>query len=241
MDSLRYWVTEMHVDGFRFDLAVDARRASCTRSTGCRRSSTSSSRTRSCRQVKLIAEPWDVGEGGYQVGNFPPLWSEWNGKYRDTVRDYWRGERPDAGRVRLPAHRLEPTSTRTTARRPYASDQLRHRPRRLHARRPRRRTTTSTTRPTARTTTTARRTTARGTAASRARPTTREINELRSRQQRNFLATLLLSQGVPMLLGGDEIGRTQRRQQQRLLPGQRDLLVRLGARRRRSCSPSRSG
>ena len=93
------------------------------------------------------------------------------------------------------------------------------------------RTTRSTTRPTARTTATARATTDRGTAASRGRPTNPEVNALRARQQRNFLATLLLSQGVPMLLGGDEIGRTQQRQQQRLLPGQRDLLVRLGARR----------
>ena len=121
MDSLRYWVTEMHVDGFRFDLAVDAGPRSSTRSTGCPRSSTWSSRTRSCRQVKLIAEPWDVGEGGYQVGNFPPLWTEWNGKYRDTVRDFWRGEPRHAGGVRLPADRLAPTSTQDDGRRPFAS------------------------------------------------------------------------------------------------------------------------
>ena len=72
-------------------------------------------------QVKLIAEPWDVGEGGYQVGNFPPLWTEWNGKYRDTVRDFWRGEPATLRRVRLPAHRLVATSTSTTGRRPVAS------------------------------------------------------------------------------------------------------------------------
>ena len=90
MDSLRYWVTEMHVDGFRFDLAAtlarelhDVDRLSAFFDLIQQDPVVS--------QVKLIAEPWDVGEGGYQVGNFPPLWSEWNGQYRDTVRDYWRG------------------------------------------------------------------------------------------------------------------------------------------------------
>ena len=92
MDSLRYWVTEMHVDGFRFDLAADARPRAPRRRppVGVLRPHPAGPGRLS--QVKLIAEPWDVGEGGYQVGNFPPLWSEWNGKYRDTVRDYWRGE-----------------------------------------------------------------------------------------------------------------------------------------------------
>ena len=99
-------------------------------------SSTWSSRTRSSRQVKLIAEPWDIGEGGYQVGNFPPLWTEWNGKYRDTVRDFWRGEDADAGRVRLPAHRLQrPLPGRRPP--PARQHQLRHLPRRLHPARPR--------------------------------------------------------------------------------------------------------
>ena len=91
MDSLRYWVTEMHVDGFRFDLAStlarelhDVDRLSAFFDLVQQDPIVS--------QVKLIAEPWDVGEGGYQVGNFPGLWTEWNGKYRDTVRDYWRGE-----------------------------------------------------------------------------------------------------------------------------------------------------
>ena len=91
MDSLRYWVTEMHVDGFRFDLAStlarelhDVDRLSAFFDL--------IQQDPVVRQVKLIAEPWDVGEGGYQVGNFPPLWSEWNGRYRDTVRDFWRGE-----------------------------------------------------------------------------------------------------------------------------------------------------
>ncbi len=99
---------------------VDARPASCTTSTGCRRSSTSSSRTRWCSGVKLIAEPWDVGEGGYQVGNFPPLWTEWNGKYRDTVRDYWRGADGTVGEL---AARLSGSSDlyENNGRRPFAS------------------------------------------------------------------------------------------------------------------------
>ena len=136
------------------------------------RSSTSSSRTRWSRQVKLIAEPWDVGEGGYQVGNFPPLWTEWNGKYRDTVRDFWRGEPRTLGEFasRLTgssdlyqddgrhAHRVASTSSPPTT----ASRCATWSP-----------TTTSTTRPTARAATTARATTGPGTAASRATPTTR--------------------------------------------------------------------
>ena len=169
-----------------------------------------SSRTRSSSQVKLIAEPWDVGEGGYQVGNFPPLWSEWNGKYRDAVRDFWRGEPATLRRARLRASPAARDLYEHGGAAPAREHQLRHRARRLHAARPRLATTTSTTRPTARTTATARATTARGTAASRARPTTRASSRCARRQQRNFLATLLLSQGVPMLLGGDEIGRTQR-------------------------------
>ena len=231
MDSLRYWVIECHVDGFRFDLAAalarelyDVDRLSAFFDIIHQDPVLS--------QVKLIAEPWDVGPGGYQVGNFPVLWSEWNGIYRDTMRDFWRGE-AQRGRLRVALHRLERP---LPVRRPAAVrlDQLRHRPRRLHAAPTSSPTTTSTTRPTARTTATAPTTTARGTAAPRARPTTRRSLALRARQQRNFLATLLLSQGVPMLLGGDEFGRTQERQQQRLVPGQRDLLVRLGARGRGS-------
>ena len=91
MDSLRYWVTEMHVDGFRFDLASSLAR----QFHEVDRLSAFFDLVQQdpvVSQVKLIAEPWDVGDGGYQVGNFPPLWTEWNGKYRDTVRDYWRGE-----------------------------------------------------------------------------------------------------------------------------------------------------
>ena len=90
-DSLRYWVTEMHVDGFRFDLAAAlARGRHEVEQAGAFMAIIQQDPVLS--QVKLIAEPWDVGEGGYQVGRFPPGWSEWNGKYRDVVRDYWRGE-----------------------------------------------------------------------------------------------------------------------------------------------------
>ena len=119
MDSLRYWVTEMHVDGFRFDLAAtlarelhDVDRLSAFFDLIQQDPVVS--------QVKLIAEPWDVGEGGYQVGNFPPLWSEWNGQYRDTVRDYWRGEDQTLAEF---AYRFTGSSDlyRTTGRRPYAS------------------------------------------------------------------------------------------------------------------------
>ena len=131
MDSLRYWVTEMHVDGFRFDLAATlARQFHEVDKLSAFFDLVQQDPVVS--QVKLIAEPWDVGDGGYQVGNFPPLWTEWNGKYRDTVRDFWRGEQRDARRVRLAPHRLQRP---LRAQRPQADrlDQLRHRPRRLHA------------------------------------------------------------------------------------------------------------
>ena len=131
MDSLRYWVTEMHVDGFRFDLAstlarefYDVDRLSAFFELVQQDPVVS--------QVKLIAEPWDVGPGGYQVGNFPPQWTEWNGKFRDTVRDYWRGRGGDAGRVRLPADRLG-RSLRVHCAAPGGVDQFRHRARRFHA------------------------------------------------------------------------------------------------------------
>ena len=207
MDSLRYWVIECHVDGFRFDLAsalarefFDVDRLSAFFDVIHQDPVLS--------QVKLIAEPWDVGPGGYQVGNFPVLWSEWNGVYRDTMRDFWRGEANSGDVRRAPLGLGRPVRGRRP--RPVRVDQLHHRPRRLHARATSSPTTTSTTRPTSRTTATAPTTTAPGTAASRARPTTRRSLALRARQQRNFLATLLLSQGTPMLLGGDELGRTQR-------------------------------
>ena len=159
-------------------------------------------------QVKLIAEPWDVGEGGYQVGNFPGLWTEWNGKYRDTVRDYWRGRARDARRVRLPADRIVGPlrGHRPPAAAPASTSSPRTTASRWTTWCP---TTRSTTRPTARTTATAKATTGRGTAASRARPTIPDILALRGQQMRNIMATLMLSQGTPMIAHGDEIGRTQ--------------------------------
>ena len=133
MDSLRYWVTEMHVDGFRFDLAS----ALAREFYDVDRLSTFFELVQQdpvVSQVKLIAEPWDVGPGGYQVGGFPPQWTEWNGKYRDTVRDFWRGE-PSLGEF---ASRLAGSSDlyEQSGRRPGREHQLRHRPRRLHPARP---------------------------------------------------------------------------------------------------------
>ena len=231
MDSLRYWVTEMHVDGFRFDLASalarelhEVDRLSAFFDLIHQDPVVS--------QVKLIAEPWDIGEGGYQVGNFPPLWSEWNGKYRDTIRDYWRGEDQVLGEF---ASRLTGSSDlyQDDGRQPYASINF----------------VTAHDGFTLADLVTLQRQAQRGQRRGRRRrrvaqpswncgvegPTDDpQINELRGRQRRNFIATLLLSQGIPMLLGGDEIGAHAGRQQQRLLPGQRDLLVRLGADRRRA-------
>ena len=177
MDSLRYWVTEMHVDGFRFDLAStlarelhDVDRLSAFFDLVQQDPIVS--------QVKLIAEPWDVGEGGYQVGNFPPLWTEWNGKYRDSHPRLLARERRPAAGVRAAVHRLQrPVRQRRPP--PARLDQLRHLPRRFHPARPRRPTTTSTTRPTARTTATATTTTGPGTTAPRARPTTADILAVR--------------------------------------------------------------
>ena len=135
MDSLRYWVLEMHVDGFRFDLAATLAREFYD----VDRLATFFELVQQdpvVSQVKLIAEPWDIGPGGYQVGNFPPQWTEWNGKYRDTVRDFWRGEPADARRVRLAPDRL---GRPLRALRPPAGriHQLRHGARRLHPARPR--------------------------------------------------------------------------------------------------------
>ncbi len=134
MDSLRYWVTEMHVDGFRFDLACSLAR----QFHEVDRLSAFFDLVQQdpvVSQAKLIAEPWDVGEGGYNVGGFPPLWTEWNGKYRDTVRDFWRGE--DATLAEF-ASRLTGSADLYEQRRPPAVrvDQLRHRARRLHPARP---------------------------------------------------------------------------------------------------------
>ena len=135
MDSLRYWVTEMHVDGFRFDLASTlARELLAVDKLSAFFDLVQQDPVVS--QVKLIAEPWDIGEGGYQVGNFPPLWSEWNGRYRDTIRDFWRGEPATLAEF---GYRFTGSSDLYEAdtRRPVGVDQLRHRPRRLHAARPR--------------------------------------------------------------------------------------------------------
>lgn len=206
MDSLRYWVQEMHVDGFRFDLASTlARELHEVDRLGAFFDIIHQDPVLS--QVKLIAEPWDVGEGGYQVGNFPVLWAEWNGKYRDTVRRYWKG---DAEQVSDLAYRLT-----------GSSDLYEHNGRRPHA---------SVNFVTAHDGFTLRDLVSYNDKHNEANgednrdgaddnnswncgvegPTDDPaILELRARQQRNFLATLLLSQGVPMLLAGDEISRTQ--------------------------------
>ena len=206
MDSLRYWVLEGHVDGFRFDLAAalaremhDVDRLSAFFDLVQQDPVVS--------QVKLIAEPWDVGEGGYQVGNFPPLWSEWNGKYRDTVRDFWRGQP-----ATLPefASRLTGSSDlyARDGRRPVASvnfvtahdgftlaDLVSYERKHNEANGEDNRDGTDDNR--------SWNCGAEGPTADPA------ITALRARQRRNFLATLLLSQGIPMLLAGDEYARSQ--------------------------------
>ena len=135
MDSLRYWITEMHVDGFRFDLAAAlARELHEVDRLGAFFDIIHQDPVIS--QVKLIAEPWDLGEGGYQVGRFPVGWTEWNGKYRDVIRDYWKGE---GGLIGDLAYRVAGSSDLYEHRRPTSvrERQLRHRARRLHAARPR--------------------------------------------------------------------------------------------------------
>jgi isoamylase len=204
-DSLRYWVQEMHVDGFRFDLGTILAREA----TGF---SPQSGFLKACSQdpvlggVKLIAEPWDCGPGGYQVGEFPPGWAEWNDRYRDTVREFWRGE----GAASTIAPRLHGSADifDKFGRRPYASvnfitahdgftlnDLVSYNERHNEAN---------------------GENNADGTSDNRSWNCGAEgptddpgVNELRQRQMRNFLATLLLSQGTPMLLAGDEFARTQ--------------------------------
>ncbi len=206
MDSLRYWVLEMHVDGFRFDLAsalarefYDVDRLSAFFDLVQQDPVVS--------QVKLIAEPWDVGAGGYQVGNFPPLWSEWNGKYRDTVRDFWRGE--DATLAEF-ASRLTGSSDlyESGGRRPSASvnfvtahdgftlaDLVSYNDKHNEANGEDNRDGESNN---------------RSWNCGVEGPTDElEIVALREQQERNILATLLLSLGVPMISHGDELGRTQ--------------------------------
>jgi isoamylase len=206
MDSLRYFVVDCHVDGFRFDLAsalarefYDVDRLSAFFDIIHQDPVLS--------QVKLIAEPWDVGPGGYQVGNFPILWSEWNGIYRDTMRDFWRGQ----ANVAAFASRFTGSSDlyASDGRRPFASinfitahdgftlaDLVTYNEKHNEANR-----------------------NPNGDGSDDNRswncgvegPTDEpDVNALREQQQRNFLTTLFVSQGVPMLLGGDELGRTQR-------------------------------
>ena len=207
MDSLRYWVLEMHVDGFRFDLAAtlarelhDVDRLSAFFDV--------IQQDPVISQVKLIAEPWDLGEGGYQVGKFPPLWTEWNGKYRDTVRDYVKGEPQKMADF---AYRFTGSSDlyEKTGRRPYASinfvtahdgftlhDLVSYNEKHNEGNGEDNQDGENHN---------------RSWNCGAEGPTEDEaVNALRARQKRNLLAVLILSQGVPMLLGGDEISRTQR-------------------------------
>ena len=206
MDSLRYWVSDMHVDGFRFDLAATlARELHDVDKLSSFFDLIQQDPVVS--QVKLIAEPWDVGEGGYQVGNFPPLWSEWNGRYRDEVRDFWRGADRTVAEF---GYRFTGSSDlyESTGRTPSASvnfitahdgftlnDLVSYRDKHNEANGEDNRDGTDDNR----------------SWNSGIEGVTDDpgVLALRRRQRRNLLATLLLSQGVPMLLGGDEIGRTQ--------------------------------
>ena len=206
MDSLRYWVLEMHVDGFRFDLASAlARELHEVDRLGAFFDIIHQDPVIS--QVKLIAEPWDLGEGGYQVGNFPVLWAEWNGQYRDTVRAYWKG---DEGQVGALGYRLTGSSDLygRGGRRPYASinfitahdgftlhDVVSYNEKHNEANGEENRDGTDTN--------------LSWNCGAEGPTDDRAIGALRERQKRNVLATLLLSQGVPMLCGGDEMGRTQ--------------------------------
>ncbi|MEU8978120.1 glycogen debranching protein GlgX [Streptomyces sp. NPDC048309] len=207
MDSLRYWVTEMHVDGFRFDLAATLAR----QFHEVDRLSSFFDLVQQdpvVSQVKLIAEPWDVGEGGYQVGNFPPLWTEWNGKYRDTVRDMWRGEPRTLAEF---ASRLTGSSDlyQDDGRRPLASinfvtchdgftlhDLVSYNNKHNDANGEDNRDGESHNRS--------------WNCGAEGDTDDEDVLALRGRQMRNFIATLMFSQGVPMLSHGDEFARTQR-------------------------------
>jgi len=206
MDSLRYWVLEMHVDGFRFDLAATlARELHEVNRLGAFLDIIHQDPVLS--QVKLIAEPWDLGEGGYQVGNFPVGWAEWNDRYRDTVRSYWKG---DGGVVGDLAYRLTGSSDLYghSGRRPYASinfvtahdgftlqDLVSYNDKRNEANRENNRDGNNN-----------NRSWNCGVEGPTEDP---DILALRAKQKRNLLATLLLSQGVPMMYAGDAIGHTQ--------------------------------
>ncbi len=206
MDSLRYWILEMHVDGFRFDLA-------CALARELHEVDRLSAFFDIIHQdpvisrVKLIAEPWDLGEGGYQVGNFPHLWTEWNAKYRDTVRRYWRG---DDSQVAELAYRLTGSSDlyQADGRKPYASinfvtchdgftlhDLVSYNEKHNEANGEGNEDGTNDN--------------LSWNCGAEGETDDHTIIELRERQKRNFLATLLLSQGTPMICGGDELGRTQ--------------------------------
>jgi isoamylase len=225
MDSLRYWVNEMHVDGFRFDLGTILAREpngfdnqsgflkACRPGPGA-------------RTVKLIAEPWDCGPGGYQVGGFPPGWAEWNDKFRDTVRDFWRGEAP------APLWRRGSAPRRLFNRQGAAwacvnfvtahdgftlNDVVSYNDKHNEANGEDNKDGSSD-----------NRSWNCGVEGPTDDP---EINALRERQIRNMLATLLLSQGTPMLLAGDEFGRTQAATTTPIART-RDQLARLGARRK---------
>jgi glycogen operon protein len=207
MDSLRYWITQMHVDGFRFDLASAlARELHEVDRLGAFFDIIHQDPVIS--QAKLIAEPWDLGEGGYQVGRFPVGWTEWNGKYRDVTRDYWKGEGGLIGEV---AYRFAGSSDlyEHSGRRPYASvnfitahdgftlrDLVSYNEKHNEANLDENRDGENH-----------NRSWNCGVEGPTSDP---EISALRLRQMRNLLATLFLSQGVPMLLAGDEFGRTQR-------------------------------
>jgi len=206
MDSLRYWIQEMHVDGFRFDLAS----ALARELHEVDRLSAFFDLIQQdpvVSRVKLIAEPWDVGEGGYQVGNFPAQWSEWNGKYRDIVRDYWRGQDSLLGEF---AQRFTGSSDlyASTGRRPYASinfvtahdgfalrDLVSYNEKHNEANKEENKDGNNDNRS--------------WNCGAEGDTQDQAVLQLRARQQRNFLSTLLLSQGVPMLVAGDELGHTQ--------------------------------
>ena len=206
MDSLRYWVTEMHVDGFRFDLASTlARELYEVDRLGAFFDIIHQDPVLS--QVKLIAEPWDLGEGGYQVGNFPVLWSVWNGKYRDSMRSFWKG---DAGMVSELAARLCGSSDlyEASGRHPHASinfvtchdgftlrDLVSYNDKHNLANGEENRDGESHNRS--------------WNCGAEGETDDPKIKELRLKQMRNFLTTLLVSQGVPMLTAGDEMGKTQ--------------------------------
>jgi isoamylase len=206
MDSLRYWIQEMHIDGFRFDLAATLAREL----HAVDRLSSFFDIIRQdpvISRVKLIAEPWDVGEGGYQVGRFPPGWAEWNGKYRDSVRDYWRGA---GGTLAEFAYRLTGSADlyETSGRKPTASinfitahdgftlnDLVSYNHKHNQANQEGGRDGEDHNRS--------------WNCGAEGPVDEPQINALRQRQKRNFLATLFFSQGVPMLLSGDEFGRSQ--------------------------------